>query len=139
MSFIKEFKEFATRGNVMDLAVGVIIGSAFGKIVNSLVNDVVLPPIGKLLGGVSFVDLLYSLDGKHYDSLAAARQAGAPLIAYGSFIQTVFEFLIISFVIFILVKGINRLRRKAPETEPALTKEEILLTDIRDLLLKQQK
>ncbi len=138
MSFVKEFKEFAIRGNVIDLAVGIIIGAAFGKIVNSFVNDIVLPPIGKLLGGVSFVDLLYSLDGKHYDSLAAARQAGAPVVAYGAFIQAVFEFLIITFAVFLLVKGINSIRRKTLAQEVAFTKQESLLTDIRDLLRKKE-
>ena len=99
MGFIKEFKDFAIKGNVIDLAVGIIIGAAFGKIVNSLVNDVVMPPIGKLLGGVSFNDLLISLDGKAYESIAKAKQAGAPIIAYGSFIQTVLEFVIIAFAV----------------------------------------
>ena len=142
MGFVKEFKEFAIKGNVIDLAVGIIIGAAFGKLVNSLVNDVVMPPIGKLLGGVSFNDLLISLDGKAYESIAKAKQAGAPIIAYGSFIQTVLEFVIIAFAVFMIIKVINRLKRKEekePVASPIVTNEEILLAEIRDLLRKQQR
>lgn len=141
MGFVKEFKEFAIKGNVIDLAVGVIIGAAFGKIVNSLVNDVVMPPIGKLLGGVNFNDLLFSLDGKDYESIAKAKQAGAPVIAYGSFIQTVLEFFIIAFAVFLMIKVINRLKRKEekePEAIVVATKEEVLLTEIRDLMRNQR-
>ncbi len=108
---LKEFKEFAMRGNVIDLAVGIIIGAAFGAIVNALVNDIIMPPIGMALGNINFADLYYPLNGQTYPSLAAARQAGAPVIAYGDFINTIINFIIIAFVIFLLVKSINRLQR----------------------------
>ena len=141
MGFVKEFREFAIKGNVIDLAVGVIIGAAFGKIVNSLVNDLVMPPIGMLLGGASFSDLLYSLDGKDYESIAIAKQAGAPIIAYGSFFQTILEFFIVAFAVFLMIKGINRLKRREEVVvvvEVAqTTKQEALLTEIRDLLISQ--
>jgi large conductance mechanosensitive channel len=110
----KEFKAFAMRGNVLDLAVGVIIGAAFGAIVNSLVNDIVMPPIGKMMGGMDFKDLFYPLDGRFYESLAAAKTAGAPVIAYGSFLNTVINFLIVSFAIFLLVRQVNRLAGPPP-------------------------
>lgn len=112
---IKEFKEFAMKGNMIDLAIGVIIGGAFGKVVTSIVNDVVMPPIGLLLGKVNFSDLFISLNGKHYDSLAAAKEAGAATLNYGLFINTLLDFLIVSFVIFITVKQLNRLRKKQEE------------------------
>jgi len=115
----KEFKAFAMRGNVLDLAVGVIIGAAFGAIVNSLVNDIVMPPIGMIMGGMDFKDLFYPLDGKSHESLAAAKMEGAPVIAYGSFLNTVINFLIVSFAIFLLVRQVNRLtgpRPAAPTT-----------------------
>lgn len=138
MGFVKEFREFAIKGNVIDLAVGVIIGAAFGKIVNSLVNDLVMPPIGMLLGGASFSDLLYSLDGKDYESISTAKQAGAPIIAYGSFFQTILEFFIVAFAVFLMIKGINRLKRREEVVvvveAPQATKQEALLTEIRDLL-----
>lgn len=141
MGFVKEFREFAIKGNVIDLAVGVIIGAAFGKIVNSLVNDLVMPPIGMLLGGASFSDLLYSLDGKDYESISTAKQAGAPIIAYGSFFQTILEFFIVAFAVFLMIKGINRLKRREEVVvvvEVAqTTKQEALLTEIRDLLISQ--
>lgn len=107
MGMMQEFKEFAMKGNVIDLAVGVIIGAAFGKIVTSMVNDVLMPPIGMLMGGVNFKDLFVSLKGGH-DTLAAAEAAGAPVIRYGNFIQTVVDFLIVAFCIFIVVKQVNR-------------------------------
>lgn len=115
---LKEFKQFAMRGNVIDLAIGVIIGGAFGKIVTSLVNDIIMPPIGLLLGGVDFNSLFLALDGKKYASLADAQTVGAATINYGVFISTIIDFLIIAFVIFLLVKGINRLQSK-PEPAPA--------------------
>jgi large conductance mechanosensitive channel len=118
----KEFREFIARGNVVDLAVGVIIGAAFGKIVASLVNDLIMPPFGLLLGGVNFKDLFISLNGQAYKSLADAQAAGAPTINYGNFINTLIEFIIIAFVIFLLVKGINRLKRPAAAAA-ATTKE----------------
>src|SRR3984957_9268170 len=115
MNIWKEFRDFAARGSVIDLAVGVIIGAAFGKIVTSLVNDIIMPPIGLVLGHVDFSNLFVSLSDKHYDSLAAAKQAGAPTINYGLFINNVIDFLIVAFVIFLLVKQINRFMTK-PET-----------------------
>lgn len=110
---LKEFREFATRGNVLDLAIGVILGASFGKIVTSLVNDMVMPPIGLLLGKVDFSGLFISLRGE-YATLAAARAAGAPVIAYGLFLNTTLEFLIVAFCVFLMVKGINKLQRKPP-------------------------
>ncbi len=118
MGFISEFKEFAAKGNVIDLAVGFILGAAFGKIVTSLVNDIIMPPIGMLLGGVNFTDLFVSLDGKSYPSLAAATAAGAPVIAYGSFINVIIEFLIIALALFFIIKAINRLKREEPPAAP---------------------
>jgi large conductance mechanosensitive channel len=115
----REFREFAMRGNVIDLAIGIIIGAAFTQIVNSLVNDIIMPPIGLLLGGVDFSDIFINLSGTDYPSLEAARAAGAPVIAIGSFINTVINFLIVAFVIFIVVKQINRLRGPAPAPEVA--------------------
>jgi large conductance mechanosensitive channel len=132
--FFQEFKEFAMRGNVVDLAVGIIIGVAFGAIVTSLVNDVVMPPIGVLMGNVDFSDLFINLSGQEYPSLAAARAAGAPVIAYGAFINTVINFIIVALVIFILVKGMNRLRQQAPAAPPAPSRQETLLEEIRDIL-----
>ena len=134
MSLLKEFKEFAVKGNVVDMAVGIIVGAAFGKIVSSLVADVVMPPIGVLLGGVDFSDLAITVR-------AATETAPAVVIAYGKFIQTMLDFTIIAFVIFMAIKGLNKLRRQeeaAPSAPPEPTKEELLLTEIRDLL-KQQK
>lgn len=115
---IKEFKEFIMRGNVLDLAVGVIIGAAFGAIVNSLVTDVIMPPIGFLLKGVNFSDLFVVLNGAAYKSLDEAIKAGAPVIAYGKFLNAVLSFLIIAFVIFIIVKQVNRFSRPAPAPAP---------------------
>lgn len=136
----KEFREFALRGNVMDLAIGVIIGGAFGKIVTSLVNDLIMPLVGLVMGGrTNFSDYFIALDRGAYASLQAARDAGAPVFAYGAFITTVLDFLIVALVIFMLVKAINAFRRKeaeAPTTPPAPTREEALLTEIRDLLKK---
>jgi len=108
---MQEFKEFAVKGNVIDLAVGVIIGAAFGKIVNSMVEDIIMPPIGMLLGKVAFKDLFVSLNGQAYESLAAAKAAGAPVLAYGNFINIVLEFLIIAFCVFLVVKQVNRMQR----------------------------
>jgi large conductance mechanosensitive channel len=112
MSFLKEFRDFVARGNVVDLAIGVIIGASFGKIVTSLVNDVLMPPIGLILGHVDFSNLFLNLSGNHYDSLAAAKAAGAPTINYGLFINALIDFAIVAFVIFILVKQVNRVARK---------------------------
>jgi large conductance mechanosensitive channel len=116
MGMAKDFREFAARGNVIDLAVGVIIGAAFGKIVTSLVNDVVMPPIGMAIGRVDFRNLFVALDRQGYASLADAQKAGAPTVNYGLFMNTVFEFLIVAFVIFMMVRQLNRL--KTPEPTP---------------------
>jgi large conductance mechanosensitive channel len=133
---LKEFREFAVKGSVVDLAVGIIIGAAFGKIVSSLVDDVIMPPIGLLLGQVDFSDLFIDLSGQDFASLAAARTAGAPVIAYGSFINTVINFVIVAFAVFILVKQVNRLKRYAGVEEAAAPppKQEMLLAEIRDIL-----
>lgn len=115
---LKEFKAFVARGNVVDLAVGVIIGLAFGKIVTSLVNDVIMPPIGLLIGRVDFRNLYVSLNGETYPSLAEAQKAGAPTINYGLFLNTVLEFLIVAFVVFLIVKQINRMAPPPPAVPP---------------------
>jgi large conductance mechanosensitive channel len=120
---LKEFKEFAMRGNVIDLAIGVIIGAAFGKIVTSLTNDVLMPPIGLLLGKVDFSNLFVSLDGRSFASLAAAKQAGAPTLNYGVFLNSVIDFLIVAFAIFLLVQQINRLQRKPDAPPPPETRD----------------
>jgi len=133
---LKEFKEFAMRGNVIDLAVGVIIGAAFGKIVSSLVNDIIMPPIGLILGSVDFSNLFLSLHGS-YNTVKEAEAAGAPIVKYGIFINNVIDFLIVAFVIFVMVRTINQLKRKqeaAPAPPPAPTTTEKLLTEIRDTL-----
>jgi large conductance mechanosensitive channel len=133
----QEFKEFAMRGNMVDLAVGLIIGAAFGAIVNSLVADVIMPPIGLIMGNVDFSDLFINLSGQDYPSLAAARAAGAPVIAYGSFINAVINFIIVALAIFVLVKGMNQLRRKQaeePAEPPEAPRQEVLLQEIRDIL-----
>jgi len=134
MSMLKEFKEFAVKGNVVDMAVGIIIGAAFGKIVSSFVGDVVMPPIGVLLGGVDFSNL--SIVVKE-----AEGQNPAVLINYGKFLLAIMDFIIIAFVIFMAVKAINSLKRKeavAPEVVPAPSKDQVLLTEIRDIL-KEKK
>jgi large conductance mechanosensitive channel len=135
---LKEFKEFAMRGNVVDLAIGVIIGAAFGKIVTSLVTDVLMPPIGLLLGNVDFSNLFVNLRGD-YETVEAATTAGAPIVKYGLFINTVIDFVIVAFVVFLVVKALNKLKRKqetAPPPGPSA--EEKLLTDIRDILKAQR-
>ena len=119
---LKEFKEFVMRGNVLDLAIAVIIGGAFGKIITSFVNDVLMPPIGLLLGGVDFADLFISLDGQTYESLAAAQEAGAATVNYGVFLNTVIDFVIVAFVIFLVVKAANRMKKPEPAAAPT-TKE----------------
>jgi large conductance mechanosensitive channel len=136
-AMFKEFREFAVRGNVMDMAVGIIIGAAFGKIVSSFVSDLIMPPLGMLMGNVNFSDLFIDLSGKGYASLAAAKAAGAPTINYGVFLNTIIDFIIIAFAVFLMVKGINSLKRKE-EAKPPQTAEpsaEVkLLTEIRDAL-----
>jgi large conductance mechanosensitive channel len=111
---LKEFKEFAMRGNVLDLAIGVIIGAAFGAVVNSLVNDIIMPPIGKIVGGLDFKDLFIPLGTTTSQSLDEVKKAGVPVIAYGSFLNVIINFLIVSFAIFLLVRQVNRLRGPAP-------------------------
>ncbi|PKP20498.1 MAG: large conductance mechanosensitive channel protein MscL [Bacteroidetes bacterium HGW-Bacteroidetes-21] len=140
MSVVKEFREFVTRGNVADMAVGIIIGAAFGKIVTSLVNDIIMPPIGVLIGGVDFKDLSITLADAILAPDGAVTKAAVTL-NYGNFVQTMFDFLITAFAIFMLIKVMNKLRKPkaAPvkeevKAEPVPTKEEILLTEIRDLL-----
>ena len=141
MGFIKEFKEFAMKGNVMDMAVGVIIGGAFGKIVSSLVDDVLMPLIGKMTGGVSFTDMFVTLGDGDFKTLAAAKEAGAAVFAYGQFIQNIVDFLIVAFCIFLMLKGINKMNRKKEEPAepeaPAGPTQEELLAEIRDLLKKK--
>ena len=139
MGFIKEFKEFAMKGNVMDMAVGVIIGGAFGKIVTSLVNDVLMPVISLATGGIDFTNLFINLSGSEkYETIQAAQEAGASVFAYGQFIQNVVDFLIVAFCIFLMLKGINKLNRKkevpAEPAAPAGPTQEELLAEIRDLL-----
>lgn len=140
MSFVSEFKAFAMRGNVVDLAVGVIIGGAFGKIVSSMVNDMIMPVISLFMGDKGFKDKFYAFGGQAFDSLEKAREAGVAVIAYGNFIQTVIDFVILAFIIFLMVKGMNNLKKKeeaaAPAPAPEPTKEELLLAEIRDLLKK---
>jgi large conductance mechanosensitive channel len=135
---LKEFKDFAMKGNVLDMAIGVIIGGAFGKIVSSLVSDVLMPPLGLLLGKVDFSSLFLNLSGTPQPSLTAAKAAGAPTLNYGVFLQATFDFIIIAFVIFMLVKQVNRFKREAPPAPPAPppgpTNEEKLLMEIRDAL-----
>lgn len=134
MSIISEFKAFAVKGNVVDMAVGIIIGAAFGKIVSSFVGDVVMPPLGVLIGGVDFTDLAITLK-------AAEGDLPAVVLAYGKFIQTVIDFIIVAFAIFMGIKVLNRLKREeeaAPEAPPAATKDQELLSEIRDLLKANQ-
>ncbi|MBA5866591.1 MAG: large conductance mechanosensitive channel protein MscL [Nitrospira sp. CR1.3] len=136
---LKEFKEFAMKGNVLDMAIGVIIGGAFGKIVSSLVSDVLMPPIGLLMGKVDFSSLFLNLSGTPQPSLVAAKAAGVPTVNYGVFLQTIFDFVIVAFVIFLLVKQINRFKKDAPPAPPAgPTNEEKLLMEIRDALKGQR-
>ena len=141
MGFIKEFKEFAMKGNVMDMAVGVIIGGAFGKIVSSLVDDILMPLIGKATGGVSFVDLFVNLGEGSYKTLAEAKEAGAAVFAYGQFIQNIVDFIIVAFCIFLMIKGMNKMNRKkegpAEPAAPTGPTQEELLAEIRDLLKKK--
>jgi len=114
----KEFKDFAMRGNLLDLAVGFILGTAFGKIVTSFVSDVLMPPIGLLLGKVSFSSLFFNLSGQDYPSLAAAKEAGAPTINYGLFLNTIFDFVIVAVVLFLLIRQVNRMQRPQPAAAP---------------------
>ncbi len=136
---LNEFKKFAMRGNVVDLAVGFILGGAFSTIVSSFVNDILMPPIGLLLGGVDFTELFVALDGVEYASRAAAAEAGAATINYGVFINAVISFVIVAFALFLLIRGMNRLQAKEeakPAEPPAPPRSEVLLEEIRDLLKK---
>ncbi|APX69540.1 MULTISPECIES: large conductance mechanosensitive channel protein MscL [unclassified Brucella] len=136
---LKEFKEFALKGNMVDLAIGVIIGGAFGGLVNSIVNDIIMPIIGLITGGIDFSNMFIQLAGDPKTTLAAAREAGAT-IAYGNFITLLINFLIIAWVLFLVVKLMNRLKkREEAKPAPAAPSEEVLLTEIRDILAKQQK
>jgi large conductance mechanosensitive channel len=137
MGMLKEFKQFAMRGNVLDLAIGVILGAAFGKIVSSFVSDILMPPLGLLLGGVDFSNMFINLSGGGYRTLAEAKAAGAPTLNYGIFIQAIIDFLIVAFAIFLLIKAVNAASRKeaaAPAPPPAPTPDQKLLAEIRDLL-----
>ena len=141
MSMASEFKEFAIKGNVVDLAVGIIIGGAFGKIVSSVVNDVIMPPIGLLLGKVDFSNLFINLSGKEVASLADAKKAGLATLNYGLFLNTCIEFLIVAFAVFLLVKQINRLKKEAPAAPaapPEPPADVKVLTEIRDLLASKK-
>ena len=121
---LKEFREFALKGNVVDLAVGVIIGAAFGKITTSLVSDIIMPPVGLLLGKVDFSNLFVSLTGQHFNSLAEAKEAGAPTLNYGLFINTCLDFAIVAFAVFLLVKQINRMKNRLHHEAPSTTPTE---------------
>ena len=137
MGLLKEFKEFAVKGNVVDLAVAVIIGGAFGKIVSSFVNDIIMPPLGVLLGGVDFKDLTITLKDAY--TSADGVEMAAVVLSYGNFIQNIVDFLLVAFVIFMAIKGMNRFKKKeeeAPAPPPAPPKSEVLLEEIRDLLKK---
>ena len=143
MSFASEFREFAVKGNVVDLAVGVIIGAAFGKIVDSLVNDIVMPVIGRVIGGVDFTNLFVALapiPAQVPLTLEAVRKAGIPVIAWGNFLNITFNFVILAFVVFLMVKQINRLRRepKVPAAPPAPPEDVLLLREIRDSLARNR-
>ena len=129
MKLVDEFKAFAMKGNVVDMAVGIIIGVAFGKIITSVVSDIIMPPIGLLVGGVNFIDLKIVMK-------AAVGETPAVTLNYGNFLQAVFDFLIVAFAVFMMIKAMTTAYKKPPATPPAPTKEEILLTEIRDLLKK---
>ena len=138
----KEFRDFAMKGNVVDMAVGVIIGGAFGKIVSSLVTDVLMPPIGKLMGGVDFSSLFVTLGPEQYKSLTEAQAAGAATVNYGVFINNVINFVIVAFCVFMIIKAMNSAKKKeaapaAPAAPPAPPRQEVLLQEIRDLLSKK--
>lgn len=133
---IREFREFIARGNVIDLAVGIIIGTAFTGLVNSVVGDLIMPVIGAITSGIDFSDYFIALNGESYASLKAAKEAGVAIITYGQFINVAINFLIVSFVVFLLVKNVNRLRKKTAETPSEPPADIKLLTEIRDLLKK---
>ena len=134
---LKEFREFAMKGNVIDMAVGIIIGAAFGKIVSSMVSDLIMPPIGMLTGKVDFTNWFVNLSGGDFATLKAAKEAGAITVNYGTFLNNVIDFLIVAFSIFLIVKQMNRLKKEAPKAPPEPPKQEILLGEIRDLLARR--
>ena len=134
MGMISEFKEFIARGNVIDLAVAVVIGAAFGKIVTALVDGIIMPLVGLAMGGVDFSQLFIALDGRDYANLAAAQAAAAPALTYGAFIQTLIDFLLIAFVIFLALKAYNRMHKPADAAPAAPAEEVLLLREIRDNL-----
>ncbi len=136
---IKEFKEFINKGNVMDMAVGVIIGGAFGTIVTSLVNDIIMPVISLITGGIDFSGWFISLNGQKYATLAEAEEAGASVLAYGKFISAVIYFIILAFIIFLIVKAMNKMKKKKEEEKPAKSDEVKLLEEIRDELKNKKK
>ena len=136
MTMASEFKEFIAKGNMMDLAVGVIIGAAFGKIVASLVNDILMPIVGLFLGGLDFKQLFVTLGRGSYDTLAAAEKAGAAVLRYGNFMQAIVDFLIIAVVIFIIIKQVNRMKKQPPAAAPLPPEDVLLLREIRDALRK---
>lgn len=135
MSLLTEFREFVNRGNVMDLAVGVIIGGAFGNIVQSLVEDLIMPAITKLVGGIDYSNMFIPLNGGMYATLSEARKAG-PVLAYGNFATVLLNFLLLAFCVFLLIKGVNQLRKPVPHAPPQLPADVAILTEIRDLLKK---
>lgn len=141
MNLLKEFRAFISRGNVIDSAVGIILGTAFTAIVNSLVNDIIMPPIGLLIGGIDFSNIFIDLSGQSYNSLAEAQEAGAATINVGLFVNTVINFIIIAGAVFLLVKQVNRIYREEaeePSAPPAPPRQEVLLEEIRDLLAQQK-
>jgi len=141
LTVFEEFKKFAMRGNVVDMAVGIIIGAAFGKIVTSFVNDVIMPPIGLLMGNVDFSGLFVNLSGGDFPTLVAAEAAGAPVIKYGVFINTVLDFVIVAFAIFLVIRALNKLKKEedeAPAAPPEPSDEVKLLAEIRDSLREQR-
>ena len=140
MGMLQEFKDFAVKGNAVDMAVGVVIGAAFGKIVTSVVEDLIMPPLGMFMGGTDFTNLFFTLDGSDFSTLLAAKEAGAPVVGYGSFIQTAINFLIIAFAVFMMVKAMNKATAAAApeevvdETPPEPSEDVLLLREIRDSL-----
>lgn len=134
MGMVREFKEFIVRGNVLDLAIAVVIGAAFGKIITALVDGVIMPVVGMAMGGIDFAQLFVALDGNDYANLAAAQAAAAPVITYGAFIQTLIDFVLIALVIFMLLKGYNRMRKPSEAVEAGPPEDVLLLREIRDSL-----
>jgi len=133
---LNEFKEFLIKGNMVDMAVGFIFGGAFGTVIKSLVDNVIMPPVGMLMGGVDFSQLFFNLGDKEYATMELLDKAGAPAIKYGQFINDTISFIILGFVLFMMIKAYNKLKNEAPEEAPATPAEEVLLGEIRDLLKK---